>query len=209
VLDVGVAQILAALNLTALGAGFVLGHALDRAPRGRVAIVARTDPGRGTEILWIVGALVAAFWPAGVLLDPRYAYDWPAAPGFPGSSALQVAGFAAALGGGLLFFGAARTLGRQMTPEIRIQEGHRLIQEGPYRFVRHPAYTAIVTGAAGLTALFLSLPLALLTAVLLGLAVYRARLEEHLLASEKGFGPVYLEYVSRTGRFLPRLRPKR
>lgn len=207
-LTVGVAQTLAAVNLIALVGGFAVGHAFDRAPRGRMNVVARIHPRRGTERLWVAGALIAALWPVGVLLGPHLAYDCPPVPEFPGSSVVQGVGFAVALGGGLLFFAAVRALGRHMTPEIRIQEGHRLVQEGPYRYIRHPAYTAIVTGAAGLTALFLSLPLAVLTVMLLGLAVYRARLEERLLGSQNGFGPVYLDYVAHSGRFFPRLRTK-
>ena len=80
------------------------------------------------------------------------------------------------------------------------------MEAGPYRFVRHPIYTAIVMIAAGQSLLFLSLPVALLAALLLVLAVYRARLEEALLGSSAPLGAAYAAYIARTGRFLPRLR---
>ncbi len=38
------------------------------------------------------------------------------------------------------------------------------------------------------------------------LAYRKAILEEELLSSEKGFGQTYKDYMSRTGRFLPRLQ---
>jgi protein-S-isoprenylcysteine O-methyltransferase Ste14 len=34
-------------------------------------------------------------------------------------------------------------LGRQWSLEARVLEGHRLIVEGPYRYVRHPIYAAM------------------------------------------------------------------
>ncbi len=152
------------------------------------------------------GALIVIFWSIGVLLSPAYAYHWPASPDFPGSAVVQFLGFVAAIAGGLLFFAAVRTLGRHMTPAIQVQEGHRLVQEGPYRYIRHPAYTAIVTGAAGLSALYLSPLLVLITVLLAGTAAYRAHLEEDLLGSPEAFGETYRAYVARTGRFLPRIR---
>jgi len=206
VLSLFLVQILAIVNVAALFGGFILGHVLARSPRGPARVVARRNPGRWTEVLWVVGALVSAFWSFGVLFAPAVAYHWPAVPDFPLSSEIQVAGFLVALSAGLLFFVAVRAMGAQMTPEIRVQEGHRLVQEGPYRRIRHPLYTAIVAGAGGLAFLYLSLPLGILALVLAALAVYRAGLEEDLLRSQEGFGRTYTEYVARTGRFLPRFR---
>jgi len=208
VLNLIIVQVLAGISLASLVGGFLLGHALDRSPRHPAHVVAKSDSGRWTEVVWVGGALVAALWPIGVLLVPTYAYHSPPVPDFPGSSAVQVVGFLVSLAGGLLFFAAVRALGRHMTPEIRVEQGHRLVQEGPYRYIRHPAYTAIVTGAGGLSVVYLSVPLALLTLLLAGLATYRAHLEEQLLRSGEAFGATYTAYIARTGRFLPRLRSK-
>ncbi len=207
-LSLGLVQLLAGSSLAATVVGFVLGHSLPHPPREIVRVVARRDPGRWTEAVWIGGTLAVALWPAAVLVAPNYAYHWPALPDFPGSSALQSLGFAVSIVGGLLFFWAARALGRHMTPAIQVREGHQLVQEGPYRYVRHPVYTAIVTAAGGTALLYLSSILALVALALVSLAIYRARLEEGLLASAEGFGPEYLQYAARTGRFLPRIRPR-
>jgi protein-S-isoprenylcysteine O-methyltransferase Ste14 len=208
VLSLLTVQVLAGVTLATLLGGFLLGRAWQHTPRSATRVVAQRGPARWTEVVWVVGALVVVLWSVGVLLAPAYTYDWPGPRDFPYSGVVQLLGFLVAIAGGLLFFAAVRALGAQMTPAIQVQEGHRLVQEGPYRFIRHPAYTAIVTGAAGLSALYLSLPLALTTVVLAGIAVYRAHLEEELLGSPGAFGEVYTTYVSRTGRFLPRIRSR-
>jgi protein-S-isoprenylcysteine O-methyltransferase Ste14 len=47
---------------------------------------------------------------------------------------------------GLAFALWARvTLGRNWSGMVTLKEGHELVERGPYRFVRHPIYTGIVT----------------------------------------------------------------
>ena len=63
----------------------------------------------------------------------------------PGSSALRLTPAAVAaclLGivGGMTRVWCFRTLGRFFTWEIAAQDNHRLVTEGPYSIVRHPAY---------------------------------------------------------------------
>lgn len=198
-------QICAGLALVAIFASILLGHLRLPASTGPIRIVAQRPPAWGTQFVWVFGTLVAVFWPVGVFIAPTYAYHWPATPDVFGVGILQAIGFVLGAAGGILFSVAARALGRQMTPAIQVRKGHQLLQTGPYHYVRHPVYTAIVTIAFGQTLLYLSPPLAALTVLLAGLAVYRARLEESLLASPLAFGGTYTSYLARTGRFLPRL----
>ncbi len=37
------------------------------------------------------------------------------------------------------------TLGRNWSGVVTLKEGHELVERGPYRFVRHPIYTGILT----------------------------------------------------------------
>jgi protein-S-isoprenylcysteine O-methyltransferase Ste14 len=209
VLDILTVRILAGCGFVGALTVVILGGAPSSGGRQSVRVVARKDPGRWAEVLWAMCTTASVLWPLAVLLLPRFDYRWPPTPDFPASSVFQVFGFVVAIAGGALFFASHRALGRQMTPAIRVQENHRLIQEGPYRYIRHPAYTAIVTVAFGFSLLFLSPILATVGLVLVGMAVYRADLEEELLSSPEAFGNAYREYVARTGRFLPRLRSHR
>lgn len=83
---------------------------------------------------------------------------------------------------------------------------HQLVTDGPYQYVRHPIYTALVAIAVGTTLVFRSY-------LLLGLAVlsivatrWWAAAEEEVLSAPEGLGDAYRAYASRTGRFLPRMR---
>ena len=171
-------------------------------------VKARAEPARWAEAAWMGGAMVMVLWPLGVLAVPEYAYGWPTVPSFPFSEAIQLSGFALSLVGGLLFFTAARALGKHLRPTIQVEEGHRLVQEGPYQYIRHPVYTAAALVGFGLSILYLSPVLASIVLLLVGIAHYRARMEESLLSSEKAFGREYVGYMARTGRFLPRLRAR-
>ena len=81
-----------------------------------------------------------------------------------------------------------------------------LVTRGPYAHIRHPFYTSFLLAFA---AAFLALPhaatLACLLYAVVALTVTARREERRLVTSE--FGDDYREYLTATGRFLPRLRP--
>jgi len=206
VLSLPSVQVLSLLCFIGTIAAVVLGGPPISERRARSRVVAKKDPRRWAEATWLAATAVAVFWPLGTFVAPAFAYHWPAIPDFPGSWALQLAGFGVAAIGGVLFVFSTRALGRFLTPAIQVREDHRLVQEGPYRYIRHPVYTAILLSAGGLSVLLLSPVLAVDTVVLIGLAIYRALLEEALLRSPEAFGDEYTAYIARTGRFLPRVR---
>jgi protein-S-isoprenylcysteine O-methyltransferase Ste14 len=70
-------------------------------------------------------------------------------PGLNGNwlsrSVLLVAlGFAFEVGGFLLAVWARRCLGKHWSGEITIKIDHQLVRNGPYKYVRHPIYTAML-----------------------------------------------------------------
>jgi len=62
----------------------------------------------------------------------------------PASPALQAAGLAIQAAFIGLAIWARRFLGSNWSGEVRIASGHELVRSGPYAYVRHPIYTALV-----------------------------------------------------------------
>jgi protein-S-isoprenylcysteine O-methyltransferase len=93
-------------------------------------------------------------------------------------------------------------LGRFFTVDVAIADDHRVIDTGPYRFIRHPSYTGALMAFAGF-GLCLSNWLAFLTVLLPVTAVflYRIRIEEAAL--HEGLGKAYEDYCLKTKRLLP------
>ncbi|HEY2054535.1 MAG TPA: isoprenylcysteine carboxylmethyltransferase family protein [Solirubrobacterales bacterium] len=91
-------------------------------------------------------------------------------------------------------------LGRNWGMPMTLKEEPELVTSGPYRFVRHPIYTGILTAVIG-TALAVNL-LALVAAVALGVFfVYSATVEERNLATV--FPSAYPAYRARTKMLIP------
>ena len=94
------------------------------------------------------------------------------------------------------------TLGRYFTFTVQTSSDQAVITSGPYRFVRHPAYSALLLAAAagGLyLGNWLSL-VALVAAVTAGL-VYRITVEERALSND--VGAAYGEYAATHKRLVP------
>jgi protein-S-isoprenylcysteine O-methyltransferase Ste14 len=75
-----------------------------------------------------------------------------------------------------------------------------LITNGPYKYIRHPMYTAIVLGAAGLLTCYFSWLRLGMSVVLAIMLIIKLFLEEKMLA-EKFSG--YTNYKKKTRRLLP------
>ena len=111
-------------------------------------------------------------------------------------------GVAAIAGGlGLRAWGMG-TLGRFYTRTLRTANDQRVVQEGPYRLIRHPGYAGSLLVWTGYS-LGLGNWIALLLVAVLLLAAYtwRIRAEEALL--DQTFGTQYAEYRTHTKRLIP------
>jgi protein-S-isoprenylcysteine O-methyltransferase Ste14 len=103
----------------------------------------------------------------------------------------------------LLAVWARRHLGRNWSAEVRIAVAHQLIRTGPYRFLRHPIYTAMLGMVLG-TAIVSGQYHSLLGLGILGIAYLRkTRLEERILLQT--FGPDYDAYRRDTWALVPLL----
>lgn len=128
---------------------------------------------------------------------------------FNGGEFLQFASIPIILFGVVLAAWSSKALGQQASDAPIIREKHNLITTGPYSRIRHPGYTARMIIDWGVFLLFFNVLQFVGLLAWIGLAYKKAVLEEELLASEKGFGQEYKDYISRTGRFLQRLRSRK
>ncbi|MBI5494402.1 MAG: isoprenylcysteine carboxylmethyltransferase family protein [Deltaproteobacteria bacterium] len=158
---------------------------------------------RASKILLVVGSFL------GFLIGVR-----EVATGRPLLPALPLVDDGLVLAAGLVTWGAGlavrqwamRTLGRFFTDRVRIFTDHRLITEGPYRWVRHPSYAGLALVLAG-APLVLGSTLALVISVVAGgsALAFRVRVEEAALRA--AFGDQYTRYAQRTPALLPWPRP--
>lgn len=121
----------------------------------------------------------------------------------PESVFLVAAGLAIQAAFVLLAVWARRHLGSNWSGEVRIAAEHQLVRSGPYRFVRHPIYTALLGMycGTGLVSGEIHAPVAL---VIVTLAYWRKiRLEERALGET--FGAEHEAYRRDAWAFIPGL----
>ena len=174
-------------------------------------------------IAWLMSWVVASFWSArtqkqvmtadartyrlpifagGILFTPWIAQALGVQPlwqfGTPG-----ILVFAALTLAGISFTWWARIhLGRFWSNTITRKEDHRVIDTGPYGFVRHPIYTGLIAGMLA-TGVAVGTVTAMLGAVLISLGMWqKARLEEGFLTTELG-AEAYGRYRKRVPMLVP------
>ena len=99
---------------------------------------------------------------------------------------------------------AVATLKQQFTTKVSIIERHKIVEQGVYKIIRHPAYLGYLASLLGI-GLVLGNWVGLMALVVLPLLgiLYRIHVEESVLLSY--FGSAYQEYANRTKRLLPRI----
>ncbi len=108
---------------------------------------------------------------------------------------------------GMVFeFSTQIYLGRNYSTTLHIGEEQTLITTGPYQYMRHPMYTALIIIGIGLGLLSSSWYFLLPFLATMVVVVFRIRKEEDAMIEK--FGESYLKYSQETGRFLPHIRGK-
>jgi protein-S-isoprenylcysteine O-methyltransferase Ste14 len=148
---------------------------------------------RGSVLAVLVTGLgaIALAWSARLQLLYRIEGDW-----------VQWVGLLVMAFGLLVRYGSIRWLGPMFTRMVQVLPNHRLVTDGPYSIVRHPAY-------AGLLLFFIGIGLALgdwLSLLFLILIppvgiIYRIKVEEHALL--EAFGEEYRAYMHKVRGLLP------
>ncbi len=120
----------------------------------------------------------------------------------PRAAWMQVTGLLLIVLGSALFIWARRTLGNFYSGHLSVVEGQQLVRNGPYHFIRHPAYAGYLLIVLGLALGYSSLAgFAAVLFVLLPSVIYRIHVEDRLLAEY--FGARFNNYALRTKRLLP------
>ncbi len=137
------------------------------------------------QIVLLVAIVVAAF----------YFDEWPWDPGL----AVELVGIALGLAGVLLLVAGVVSLGDALTPLPRPRAPVRIVESGPYRFVRHPIYGGVILLAGGASLWRGSAVGLVLTALLALVFHHKGRLEEDWL---ERLAPEYGSYRRRVRRSL-------
>lgn len=104
-----------------------------------------------------------------------------------------------------LFWRSHADLGTNWSRTLEIQKGHQLVTHGVYRSIRHPMYASIWLFSLA-QGLLLENWLAGWSAFVAFAILYFVRIPNEERMMSEFFGQQYDDYMSQTGRLLPRLR---
>lgn len=117
---------------------------------------------------------------------------------------LRWTGAVMAIVGVPLIYWVFHSLGKNITDTVVTRSDHTLVTAGPYRWVRHPFYSAFAVLWTGFALLLSSWLFVVLSIPVVVYLVIRTPVEEANLVER--FGDGYRAYMARTGRYWPRLR---
>jgi protein-S-isoprenylcysteine O-methyltransferase len=163
-----------------------------RARRGETQL---KDAG-SLRLLWIVIGISTflAFLLAGSLPDLTF--------GAGAATVTRPLGLGVFIAGLALRWYAIVYLGRFFTVNVAIASDQRVIDTGPYRYVRHPSYTGALAAFLGI-GLLLNHAAALVMITVPPLLVFLRRIHIEEAALLAGLGDNYRAYMRRTRRLVP------
>ena len=172
-----------------------------RRSQAAASVVRRREEGVVLTVL-LGGSYLA--YSAGIityLIRPAW-MAWGAVAAFP--PWCRWSGVGLLVAGTMMAMWGLRTLGHNFAFSVSPQEGNTFVRSGPYRWVRHPLYTAGLVEAVGVSLVMASWFVGLMTVLLWGGLACRTPMEEEKLIER--YGHAYREYIAITGRFLPRFK---
>ena len=95
------------------------------------------------------------------------------------------------------------SLGPNLTDTVVTRRDAHFVDHGPYRYVRNPMYLGILIVGASLGLALGTWLVPLAATVMFLILARRTRIEESYLIAR--FGDQYRSYMTRVGRFFPRL----
>ncbi len=96
------------------------------------------------------------------------------------------------------------TLRKFFTLNVQVATEQNIVKTGPYKYIRHPAYTGSIITLFGIAVSFRS-PLGIIATVIIIAVVYGYRIKVEEKALETNFGSSYEDYERHTWRLFPRI----
>ncbi len=117
---------------------------------------------------------------------------------------MLVVGAAVYFGSLALYIWGLRTLGENFNAStgfgVRLHQNHQLVTQGPYAFIRHPMYLAVILVGWGGLLMYLTWTMLGIAVMMFGL-IFRAHREEQALKME--FGGEWEEYQRKVPKWIP------
>lgn len=168
-----------------------------RADRAGGSVSRQGDPAWFWLAMTMVGPVLALTCVA-FLIQPRWVeFARVELPGW-----LRWLGLPIGVAGVALFAWMFRHLGLNVTSTSVPRAAATLVTTGPYRWIRHPMYSAALTLVVATTLLTGNVIVLSSGLAMFVLLAARSRLEEERLLGK--FGDSYRAYQAQTGRFVPR-----
>jgi protein-S-isoprenylcysteine O-methyltransferase len=114
---------------------------------------------------------------------------------------MNVAGVSLSVSGVAFAIWARRHLGTNWSLNPSLKEDHQLVTSGPYRFLRHPIYTGMLTGLLGSLLATFSPVWFYLLIVMIVTFIYRVHVEDNMMMQT--FPEAYAAYKKKTKALIP------
>jgi len=155
---------------------------------------AKSEDGGSLRLLWITIMLS--------LISGYVAARFLPQLNLPGREICYTIGLVLCLLGLALRWYAILYLGRFFTVNVAISVDHRVVDTGPYRYVRHPSYTGALLAFTGLALCSANAAALVLIVLPITWAFFR-RIQWEETALRRSLGQAYVTYAARTKRLIP------
>jgi protein-S-isoprenylcysteine O-methyltransferase Ste14 len=173
---------------------FIIERLLRKGEKALSLQVGKADQG-SSKVIWISGLLSILLVLLAPILNAHQIGYWD-------NAYVGWVGILVMLGGLILRYWAAKTLGAFYTRTLQTVEGQQIIEQAPYNVIRHPGYlgTFLMEMGAGF-AIANWIVLAIVVIIGASSRFYRIQAEERMLKTE--FGEQYRVYSEKTWKLIP------
>ncbi len=130
-----------------------------------------------------------------LILNPLYITFWS-------SEIIMILGLIIYVIGGSISLISRFQLGKFGSGRLKIKEEHELINEGIYKYLRHPMYLGGLIGVIGFCLVFHGFIMMFVTLTLYFITFRNRMIYEEKILQEQ-FGEKYVEYMKKTKRIIP------